>query len=183
STPAAITSGLAVAARRGALIKGGAALEQLGQVRQVAFDKTGTLTVGQPQVTSVIATAEVDDNALLALAAAVEQGSSHPLAQAIVREAQRRQLSIPLASGQRALAGSGIEAEVNGSRILICAASKAAPAEHEAQIQQLESAGQTVVLVMRGETLLGILALRDTLRDDARQAVDALHQLGVQGVI
>ena len=117
------------------------------------------------------------------LAAAVEQGSSHPLAQAIVREAQRRQLSIPLASGQRALAGSGIEAEVNGSRILICAASKAAPAEHEAQIQQLESAGQTVVLVMRGETLLGILALRDTLRDDARQAVDALHQLGVQGVI
>ncbi|ONG06193.1 zinc/cadmium/mercury/lead-transporting ATPase [Klebsiella pneumoniae] len=183
STPAAITSGLAVAARRGALIKGGAALEQLGQVRQVAFDKTGTLTVGQPQVTSVIATAEVDDNALLALAAAVEQGSSHPLAQAIVREAQRRQLSIPLASGQRALAGSGIEAEVNGSRILICAASKAAPAEHEAQIQQLESAGQTVVLVMRGETLLGILALRDTLRDDARQAVNALHQLGVQGVI
>ncbi|PLO40918.1 zinc/cadmium/mercury/lead-transporting ATPase, partial [Klebsiella pneumoniae] len=164
-------------------IKGGAALEQLGQVRQVAFDKTGTLTVGQPQVTSVIATAEVDDNALLALAAVVEQGSSHPLAQAIVREAQRRQLSIPLASGQRALAGSGIEAEVNGSRILICAASKAAPAEHEAQIQQLESAGQTVVLVMRGETLLGILALRDTLRDDARQAVDALHQLGVQGVI
>lgn len=182
STPAAITSGLAVAARRGALIKGGAALEQLGGCA-VAFDKTGTLTVGQPQVTSVIATAEVDDNALLALAAAVEQGSSHPLAQAIVREAQRRQLSIPLASGQRALAGSGIEAEVNGSRILICAASKAAPAEHEAQIQQLESAGQTVVLVMRGETLLGILALRDTLRDDARQAVDALHQLGVQGVI
>lgn len=76
STPAAITSGTAVAARRGALIKGGAALEQLGQCA-VAFDKTGTLTVGQPQVTSVIATAEVDDNALLALAAAVEQGSSH----------------------------------------------------------------------------------------------------------
>ncbi|VCZ85926.1 Lead, cadmium, zinc and mercury-transporting ATPase [Klebsiella pneumoniae] len=70
STPAAITSGTAVAARRGALIKGGAALEQLGSA-PVAFDKTGTLTVGQPQVTSVIATAEVDDNALLALAAAV----------------------------------------------------------------------------------------------------------------
>lgn len=183
STPAAITSGLAVAARRGALIKGGAALEQLGQVRQVAFDKTGTLTIGQPQVTHVITTADVDENGLLALAAAVEQGSSHPLAQAIVREAQQRKLTIPVARNQRALAGSGIEAEVNGSRILICAASKAAPAKHEAQIQQLESAGQTVVLVLREDTLLGILALRDTLRDDARQAVDELHQLGVQGVI
>ncbi|HBQ7841326.1 Zn(II)/Cd(II)/Pb(II) translocating P-type ATPase ZntA [Klebsiella aerogenes] len=183
STPAAITSGLAVAARRGALIKGGAALEQLGQVRQVAFDKTGTLTIGQPQVTRVIAAADADENGLLALAAAVEQGSSHPLAQAIVREAQQRKLTIPVARNQRALAGSGIEAEVNGSRILICAASKAAPAEHEAQIQQLESAGQTVVLVLRDDTLLGILALRDTLRDDARRAVDELHQLGVQGVI
>ena len=183
STPAAITSGLAVAARRGALIKGGAALEQLGQVRQVAFDKTGTLTIGQPQVTRVIAAADVDENGLLALAAAVEQGSSHPLAQAIIREAQQRKLTLPVARNQRALAGSGIEAEVNGSRILICAASKAAPAEHEAQIQQLESAGQTVVLVMRDDTLLGILALRDTLRDDARQAVEELHQLGVQGVI
>ncbi|UNX74069.1 Zn(II)/Cd(II)/Pb(II) translocating P-type ATPase ZntA [Klebsiella aerogenes] len=183
STPAAITSGLAVAARRGALIKGGAALEQLGQVRQVAFDKTGTLTIGQPQVTRVIAAADTDENGLLALAAAVEQGSSHPLAQAIVREAQQRKLTIPVARNQRALAGSGIEAEVNGSRILICAASKAAPAEHEAQIQQLESAGQTVVLVLRDDTLLGILALRDTLRDDARRAVDELHQLGVQGVI
>ncbi|EIV2085867.1 Zn(II)/Cd(II)/Pb(II) translocating P-type ATPase ZntA [Klebsiella aerogenes] len=183
STPAAITSGLAVAARRGALIKGGAALEQLGQVRKVAFDKTGTLTIGQPQVTRVIAAADADENGLLALAAAVEQGSSHPLAQAIVREAQQRKLTIPVARNQRALAGSGIEAEVNGSRILICAASKAAPAEHEAQIQQLESAGQTVVLVLRDDTLLGILALRDTLRDDARRAVDELHQLGVQGVI
>ncbi|HED2979639.1 TPA: cadmium-translocating P-type ATPase [Klebsiella pneumoniae] len=183
ATPMSIISGVGRAAEYGVLVRDADALQRASELDTLVFDKTGTLTVGQPQVTSVIATAEVDDNALLALAAAVEQGSSHPLAQAIVREAQRRQLSIPLASGQRALAGSGIEAEVNGSRILICAASKAAPAEHEAQIQQLESAGQTVVLVMRGETLLGILALRDTLRDDARQAVDALHQLGVQGVI
>lgn len=182
STPAAITSGLAVASRRGALIKGGAALEQLGRIRQVAFDKTGTLTVGQPRVTAAIALNDVDENDLLALAAAVEQGSSHPLAQAIVREAQQRQLTIPSARGQRALAGSGIEAEVDGRQILICAAGNAA-AEHEAQIQQLESAGQTVVLVLREQSLLGILALQDTLRDDARQAVDDLHRLGVQGVI
>ena len=183
STPAAITSGLAVAARRGALIKGGAALEQLGRVRQVAFDKTGTLTIGQPRVTAVMATTDIGENDLLALAAAVEQGSSHPLAQAVVREAEQRQLVIPPASGQRALAGSGIEAQVEGRQVLICAAGKNNDPQYDARIQQLESAGQTVVLVMRDETLLGILALRDTLRDDARQAVDELHQLGVQGVI
>ena len=183
STPAAITSGLAVAARRGALIKGGAALEQLGRVRQVAFDKTGTLTIGQPRVTAVMATTDIGENDLLALAAAVEQGSSHPLAQAVAREAEQRQLVIPPASGQRALAGSGIEAQVEGRQVLICAAGKNRDPQYDEPIQQLESAGQTVVLVMRDEALLGIVALRDTLRDDARQAVDELHQLGVQGII
>ncbi|HDX8746236.1 TPA: Zn(II)/Cd(II)/Pb(II) translocating P-type ATPase ZntA [Klebsiella michiganensis] len=183
STPAAITSGLAVAARRGALIKGGAALEQLGRVRQVAFDKTGTLTIGQPRVTAVMTTADIGENDLLALAASVEQGSSHPLAQAVVREAEQRQLVIPPASGQRALAGSGIEAQVEGRQVLICAAGKNRDPQYDEPIQQLESAGQTVVLVMRDEALLGIVALRDTLRDDARQAVDELHQLGVQGII
>ena len=181
STPAAITSGLAVAARRGALIKGGAALEQLGRVRQVAFDKTGTLTIGQPRVTAVMTTADIGENELLALAAAVEQGSSHPLAQAVVREAEQRQLVIPPASGPRA--GSGIEAQVEGRQVLICAAGKNRDPQYDEPIQQLESAGQTVVLVMRDEALLGIVALRDTLRDDARQAVDELHQLGVQGII
>lgn len=78
STPAAITSGLATAARHGALIKGGAALEQLGRITQMAFDKTGTLTLGKPQVTAVIPTAEINEETLLAMAAAVEQGSTHP---------------------------------------------------------------------------------------------------------
>ena len=183
STPAAITSGLATAARYGALIKGGAALEQLGRVEQVAFDKTGTLTVGKPQVTAVIATAELDENQLLALAAAVEQGSTHPLAQAIVREAQQRQLTLPVADNQRALAGSGIEADIEGQRILICAAGKFPAPAHQARIEALENAGNTVVLVTNQETLLGVLALRDTLREDAREAIDTLHTLGIQGII
>jgi Cd2+/Zn2+-exporting ATPase len=183
STPAAITSGLAAAARRGALIKGGAALEQLGRISHVAFDKTGTLTVGKPRVTAIVTTDRIAENDLLALAAAVEQGSSHPLAQAIIQEAQQRQLVLPQATDQRALAGSGIEAMVNGERVLICAAGKFPAGEVEARIQELESAGQTVVIVSHGSALLGILAMRDTLRDDAREAVDALHQLGIQGVI
>jgi len=179
STPAAITSGLAAAARRGALIKGGAALEQLSQVQQIAFDKTGTLTVGKPQVTGIYPA----DDALLSLAAAVEQGSTHPLAQAIVREAQSRGLTIPAASAQRALMGSGIEAVVEGCQVLICAADKFPADAFSQQIRELEQAGQTVVLVVVDGVAKGVLALRDTLRDDAKEAVAALHKLGIQGVI
>lgn len=182
STPAAITSGLAAAARRGALIKGGAALEQLSQVQHIAFDKTGTLTVGKPQVTGVYPQ-DMSENALLTLAAAVEQGSTHPLAQAIVREAQARGLTVPPASAQRALAGSGIEAEVEGKKVLIVAADKSPATGLSPQIQTLEQAGQTVVVVVLEGVVKGMLALRDTLRDDAKEAVAALHTLGVQGVI
>ncbi|WJW86303.1 MULTISPECIES: Zn(II)/Cd(II)/Pb(II) translocating P-type ATPase ZntA [Enterobacter] len=178
STPAAITSGLAAAARRGALIKGGAALEQLSQVQQIAFDKTGTLTVGKPQVTGVYPQ-DIGEDELLTLAAAVELGSTHPLAQAIVREAQSRGLNIPPATAQRALVGSGIEATVDGKKVLIVAAGKSSTPEVEA----LEQAGQTVVSVMQDGVAKGMLALRDTLRDDAKEAVVALHQLGVKGVI
>ena len=178
STPAAITSGLAAAARRGALIKGGAALEQLSQVQHIAFDKTGTLTVGKPQVTGVYPQ-EISEDELLILAAAVEQGSTHPLALAIVREAQSRGLNIPQATAQRALVGSGIEATVDGKKVLIVAAGKSSHPEVEA----LEQTGQTVVTVMQDGVAKGMLALRDTLRDDAKEAVAALHQLGVQGVI
>lgn len=179
STPAAITSGLAAAARRGALIKGGAALEQLSQVQQIAFDKTGTLTVGKPQVTGIYPA----DDAMLSLAAAVEQGSTHPLAQAIVREAQSRGLTIPAASAQRALMGSGIEAVVEGRQVLICAADKFPADAFSQQIRELEQAGQTVVIVAVDGVAKGVLALRDTLREDAKEAVAALHKLGIQGVI
>ncbi|EHF8234299.1 MULTISPECIES: Zn(II)/Cd(II)/Pb(II) translocating P-type ATPase ZntA [Enterobacter cloacae complex] len=178
STPAAITSGLAAAARRGALIKGGAALEQLSQVQHIAFDKTGTLTIGKPQVTGVYSQG-ISEDELLTLAAAVEQGSTHPLAQAIVREAQSRGLNIPPATAQRALLGSGIEATVDGKKVLIVAAGKSSHPEVEA----LEQTGQTVVTVMQDGVAKGMLALRDTLRDDAKEAVAALLQLGVKGVI
>ncbi|EKJ8219603.1 Zn(II)/Cd(II)/Pb(II) translocating P-type ATPase ZntA [Citrobacter sedlakii] len=183
STPAAITSGLAAAARRGALIKGGAALEQLGRVTQVAFDKTGTLTVGKPRVTAIHPATGISEPELLALAAAVEQGATHPLAQAIVREAQQRALTLPAADGQRALVGSGIEARVNGERVLISAAGKQPDEAFAARINQLERSGQTVVLVRRNDIVLGVIALQDTLRDDARTAISALNALGVKGVI
>ncbi|GHM54809.1 hypothetical protein ECZU51_34790 [Escherichia coli] len=174
---------LAAAARRGALIKGGAALEQLGRVTQVAFDKTGTLTVGKPRVTAIHPATGISESELLTLAAAVEQGATHPLAQAIVREAQVAELAIPTAQSQRALVGSGIEAQVNGERVLICAAGKHPADAFAGLINELESAGQTVVLVVRNDDVLGVIALQDTLRADAATAISELNALGVKGVI
>ena len=142
----------------------GPALEQLGRVTQVAFDKTGALTVGKPRVTAIHPATGISESELLTLAAAVEQGATHPLAQAIVREAQVAELAIPTAESQRALVGSGIEAQVNGERVLICAAGKHPADAFAGLINELESAGQTVVLVVRNDDVLGIIALQDTLR-------------------
>ncbi|MFB5746542.1 Zn(II)/Cd(II)/Pb(II) translocating P-type ATPase ZntA [Cedecea sp. S5-13] len=187
STPAAITSGLAAAARRGALIKGGAALERLGQIQQVAFDKTGTLTAGKPQVTAIAAADGIEEDQLLALAAAVEQGSTHPLAQAIVSAAQQRNLPAFVAENHRALAGVGVEANIQGETLLLSSPSKLdAQALNEVWQQRIakqEEEGQTVIVVLRSGQLLGTIAMRDTLRSDAREAVTALHQLGIQGVM
>lgn len=187
STPAAITSGLAAAARRGALIKGGAALERLGQIQQVAFDKTGTLTAGKPQVTAIAVEEGTEEDQLLALAAAVEQGSTHPLAQAIVNAAQQRNLPPVAAENHRALAGVGVEASIQGETLLLSSPSKldgqTLSETWQRRIAKQEEEGQTVIVVLRSGQLLGTIAMRDTLRSDAREAVTALHQLGIQGVM
>ncbi|MFC0226020.1 zinc/cadmium/mercury/lead-transporting ATPase [Serratia aquatilis] len=187
STPAAITSGLAAATRRGALIKGGAALEQLGQVRTIAFDKTGTLTKGKPTVTDVLPTDGLSEQQLLAVAAAVEAGSHHPLAQAIVNRAAENGAELPLAADRRALAGIGVEGVVAGKTILISAPSKLVENQlssaWSARVEHLETAGKTVVVVLEEGLPIGLLALRDTLRDDAVQAIVELAELGVRGVM
>ncbi len=193
STPAAITSALAAATRRGALIKGGAALEQLGRSQIIAFDKTGTLTEGKPKVTDVLPISGISETRLLTLAAAVEAGSHHPLAIAIIQCAQKNQRAqqntpmLPLAEERRALAGVGIEGVVDGLMVRVSAPSKLSPAlltdEWQAQIDQLESSGKTAVVVLEDEKFIGLLALRDTLRTDAKQAIDALKKLGIQGVM
>ena len=186
STPAAITSALAAATRRGSLIKGGAALESLGSVRTIAFDKTGTLTQGKPRVSAVQTFAQRDEQWLLATAAAIELGSSHPLAQAIVTEATERGLELPQASQQRALAGSGVEGVVSGHLLSISAPSRIAAerlAPHRLAVETLENAGNTVVILHDAQQLYGLIALRDTLRDDAKSALAELKALGIQGVM
>lgn len=187
STPAAITSALAAATRRGALIKGGAALEQLGAVSQIAFDKTGTLTEGKPMVTDVVTLSDVTEDKLLTLTAAVETGSHHPLAQAIVRYAQERGVSYIQAQDRRALAGVGVQGNVNGSEVLISSPAKLKEGilsvGHQQRVLQLEEQGKTVVVALQNNIAIGMIALRDTLREDAKSALDALRQLGVNGVM
>ena len=187
STPAAITSGLAAAARYGALIKGGAALERLSQIQQIAFDKTGTLTAGKPQVTTLVTAEDIDENQLLTLAAAVEQGSTHPLAVAIINAAQQRDLTLPTTEQHQVLPGVGIEARIAGQMIRLSSPTKlpveSLNAEWQQRIIQQEDEGQTVIVVLREGKLLGTLAMRDTLRSDARVAVNALNALGVKGIM
>ncbi|WP_099062269.1 zinc/cadmium/mercury/lead-transporting ATPase [Serratia sp. BW106] len=187
STPAAITSGLAAATRRGALIKGGAALEQLGQVQTIAFDKTGTLTEGKPTVTDVLPLNGISEQQLLTLAAAVEAGSHHPLAQAIINRAEQYGVPLPLAQGRRALAGVGVEGVIDGKTLLISAPAKLAAGlltpQDVSQVERLENAGKTAVVVLEDGVPIGLLALRDTLRSDAKQAIAELKALGINGVM
>ncbi|MFP9228653.1 zinc/cadmium/mercury/lead-transporting ATPase [Pectobacterium cacticida] len=187
STPAAITSGLAAATRRGALIKGGAALESLSSIKTIAFDKTGTLTEGKPQVTDVIPAPGISDMVLLARTAAVESGSHHPLAKAIVQHALSRSTFLPLAENRKALAGVGVEGTIGGKRIQVSAPTRVAPdvlgIDWRQRVSALENEGKTVVIVQEDGKLLGALALSDTLRHDAREALEALQRLGVRGVM
>ncbi|MEG3129485.1 zinc/cadmium/mercury/lead-transporting ATPase [Pantoea cypripedii] len=185
STPAAITSGLAAAARQGALIKGGAALERLSRVRMMAFDKTGTLTEGKPQVTDIVAFGNEQPEQLLALSAAVEQGSSHPLALAIVAESVRRRLTLPAASNQQTLAGSGIQANIHGINYQLLAPRevKNLADEQQQSIAQYEAQGKTVVVLLQDTRPLGLLALQDRLRAEAVTALAALQKLGISSLM
>ena len=188
STPAAIASGLAALARRGLLVKGGAALETLGRIRTVAFDKTGTLTAGRPRVTDVVALAGTDDE-VLAKAAAVERKTSHPLGAAIVAAARERRLDLPASFGTAlSTPGKAITAQLDGGFVTVASPRHAAgqasfDASLVAQVESLEQQGKTVVVVLSDTRIEGLIALRDEPRDGARAAIATLHRMGVDTVM
>jgi len=187
STPAAITSGISAGAKHGLLIKGGAILEAIGSVKQIAFDKTGTLTKGQPKVTDIKVFSGKEDT-MLALAAAVEAGSSHPLALAIVEEVEARSIKLKKASDSQNLSGRGVQATVAGKRVTIASPRyaneiAAFSPQQESIIQALEDKGKTIAVVLADEKLLGIIALRDELREDAKSAMKELSDIGVSAVM
>ncbi|WP_421232732.1 zinc/cadmium/mercury/lead-transporting ATPase [Aeromonas jandaei] len=189
STPAAVTSALAAATRQGALIKGGAALERLAHIDTVAFDKTGTLTLGKPQLTELVSLNGQSNGKLLALAAAIEQGSHHPLARAVVAAANEQGLAQVEARDLRALPGMGVEGRINGELWQLLAPSRIATLskDQQAQIAMLEKQGKTVVVLCQSSSEqalpVALLALRDQIRPEAAEALQELNRLGLQSIM
>jgi Cu+-exporting ATPase len=184
ATPTAIMVGTGLGAESGILMKGGEHLELTHKVNIVAFDKTGTITSGKPRVTDVWAAEGVTEQDLLAAAAALESQSEHPLGQAVVRYAKERQIHIPAATDVKAIPGKGIEGWVNGAKVRAgnrrqFAEAGLSPLPDEV-LARFETAGKTAVIVASGETLLGVLALADTIKPDAKDTVRELKAMGIE---
>ena len=188
-TPAAIMAGIAQAARNGVLVKGGLHLENLGRLKAMAFDKTGTITRGELQLTDIFSTDSVDETELLALAAAIETRSAHPIAKAIVNEAVARQLVLPEISKAESLTGSGMRAEFQGQSIWVGNLQTLqetgiqVPTAILAQEELLASQGKTTMTISKGEKILGLIAVADTVRPDIRSTINKLHALGIHQTV
>src|SRR6266542_1963511 len=185
ATPTAIMVGTGKGAELGVLIKSAEALEQLQRVRTVLFDKTGTLTVGRPVVTDVVPAPGVEGDGLLALAAAAEQGSEHPLGEAIVTEAKARGLALPPVSEFQAVPGQGVDALAADGRILLGNARMMTArgidvGGLEPRIRQLAQDGKSAIYIAFGGEPQGVLAVADVLKPETRAAVAALKRLGVE---
>lgn len=188
SVPASIASAMSTGARRGLLMKGGAVIEAAAKVDVVTFDKTGTLTHGRPQVTDLIPFGATPEAELLAVAAGVEMGSSHPLAIAILNKAKDAGVTALSSQDAKALMGKGVVATVGGAPAWV--ASPRYAMEHGGldglglrQATIFEEDGKTAVAVFREKTPLGLIAMRDEPRADAKDAVRQLTAMGVTAVI
>jgi Cd2+/Zn2+-exporting ATPase len=188
STPVSIVSALTAAARRGVLIKGGSHLERLGNVKCVAFDKTGTLTAGRVSVTDVLAVDGASAEGVLAVAAATEARSEHPIGRAIVNRARAAHVAVTPGDAFRALPGLGAEATVAlapaivGSHRLFEERQLCTPSLH-AHIEAVEERGGVAVLVGHAGAALGVLGLTDEMREAGRHAVASLRDEGVSRVV
>ena len=186
SVPAAITSAISAAAKRGILLKGGAVLENMNKVKTIAFDKTGTLTAGKPEVSDLIS---LDDNLnLLKLAASVEAGSSHPLAKAIVAKSELENIDLITSSDSQTIRGKAVTAIIDGSTVAVGSPRYAAElttldSKTQNQIDNLESAGKTAVVVLKDKKAIGIIALQDQERPEAKSAIAKLTSLGIKTIM
>jgi len=192
STPSAVLSGVARAARGGVLIKGGGPLERLGILHSLAFDKTGTLTEGQPRVTEVLPADGATMEELLSVAVAVERLSDHPLAAAVVRDGSARLTAtdVPPATDLESLTGRGLSATVAGLPVHLGKkglfgeiGGTAMPASLQQAVNGLEEQGRTVFVVRHGDRYLGAVGLMDTPREAAKAVIARLRELGMTRMV
>ncbi|OAV45271.1 heavy metal translocating P-type ATPase [Lewinella sp. 4G2] len=193
STPSAVLAGVARAARQGVLIKGGRPLEDLGGINALAFDKTGTLTEGRPRLTQVTPVGETTKSELLTVAVAVEELSDHPLAAAIVTGGKERlgsEASIPAAENLEALTARGVKATVKGKAVHIGnrrlfreLTGKEIPGDIDQRMAELESTGNTAMIVHQADRYLGIIAVMDVARPEAKATLAALKDVGIRKMV
>lgn len=192
ATPSAVLSGVARAAKSGVLIKGGRPLEDLGVLTALAFDKTGTLTEGKPKLTEVVALEDVKEEELLRIAVAVEGLSDHPLAKAVVRDGKERLkgADIPEAKDLEAVLGKGIKATLGSDKVYIgnldlfeSLDEKKPSKEIEEKVKSLESDGNTTMLIRQNDDYIGIIALMDTPREEAKNTLAQLKKIGIKRMI
>ncbi len=187
STPAAIAAGLSAGARRGLLLKGGAVLEALDSIKTMALDKTGTLTEGRPVVTDVVAMGRRERD-LLSLAAALETGSSHPLALAILARAKADGVPVPPAADAASVAGEGVVGHVGGLEVFLGSPAAAARratfgSEEQDLVQRFHAAGKSVAVLVANGEVGGLIAMRDEPRADAKAGLKALQAAGIETVM
>lgn len=190
STPSAVLSGIARAARSGVLIKGGGPLEELGSLTALAFDKTGTLTEGKPKLTGVVTLNGATEEEVLQVVIAVEKLSDHPLAAAIVKGGQEKlQREVAAADGLMAVSGRGVKATYQGKQIVIGnpglfeQEGKKLPADVVSQIDQLEKEGNTTMIVQQDDQIIGLIALMDVPRKEAAATLAQLKEIGIKKIV
>tara|TARA_B100000508_G_scaffold138542_1_gene134847 strand:+ start:3592 stop:6096 length:2505 start_codon:yes stop_codon:yes gene_type:complete len=192
ATPSAVLSGVARAAKSGVLIKGGRPLEDLGVLTALAFDKTGTLTEGKPKLTEVIALGDVNEDELLKIAVAVENLSDHPLAKAVVRDGKERLNGADVleAKDLEAVLGKGIKASLGNNKVYIgnldlfeSLDDNKPEKEIEEKVKSLESDGNTTMLIRQNDHYIGIIALMDTPRKEAKNTLEQLKKIGIKRMI
>ena len=191
ATPTAVAVGTGVGARNGILIKNATALEQTSKIQAIIFDKTGTLTEGKPAVTNIVAFAAgklagLDEARMLQVAATAEADSEHPLAGAIVEGAKERQLAALPYSQFKAIAGGGVQAQVNGDTVLVgtlkllTESNIALQHAEQEELATLQAEGKTAMLVAMNGQAVGLIAVADRVRSTSREAIAQLKQLGIQ---
>lgn len=182
STMPAVLSAISFGARQGMLFKGGVHLEGLAKLNAIAFDKTGTLTTGKPEVTDVVTTEGFSTEELLRIAASIESNANHPLASAITKYAKNEAISLLDADQVKDVPGWGIEATVDGRSYKIGKADFVGDQEATSFMEKVSliSAGKTLVFVKRETEILGALALKDTVRPEVKEAVEAINAAGVE---